>query len=263
MITKKEAKILREFTEFASRQNDEAFTYDKLLGFIYGLAITPDIIVPSEWFEEIYGGKELEFPSQKQAEDFISTLIQVYNHTLAAFQNDKLEFPFDFSTAPLPVDKIAEWTWGFDYALQMRPECWLGRDTITDVSDADKAFEEFDRSAIEEDKERMACLVVVSTIANPENAEQIFKSRPADDPVQEEESWAKLYAMLPSAVEYLQNYAAEQEHLRQQELRARNRSPTPQPAARKKIGRNEPCPCGSGKKYKKCCLLKEKVVPIR
>lgn len=27
-----------------------------------------------------------------------------------------------------------------------------------------------------------------------------------------------------------------------------------------KIGRNEPCPCGSGKKYKKCCLLKDKPV---
>ena len=25
----------------------------------------------------------------------------------------------------------------------------------------------------------------------------------------------------------------------------------------KKIGRNDPCPCGSGKKYKKCCMLKE------
>ena len=24
----------------------------------------------------------------------------------------------------------------------------------------------------------------------------------------------------------------------------------------KKIGRNDPCPCGSGKKYKKCCLKK-------
>lgn len=23
----------------------------------------------------------------------------------------------------------------------------------------------------------------------------------------------------------------------------------------KKIGRNESCPCGSGKKYKKCCAL--------
>ncbi len=26
-----------------------------------------------------------------------------------------------------------------------------------------------------------------------------------------------------------------------------------------KTGRNQPCPCGSGKKYKKCCLAKEKV----
>jgi len=23
--------------------------------------------------------------------------------------------------------------------------------------------------------------------------------------------------------------------------------------AKKTVGRNEPCPCGSGKKYKKCC----------
>jgi SEC-C motif-containing protein len=23
-----------------------------------------------------------------------------------------------------------------------------------------------------------------------------------------------------------------------------------------KVGRNDPCPCGSGKKYKKCCLIK-------
>jgi SWIM/SEC-C metal-binding protein len=25
------------------------------------------------------------------------------------------------------------------------------------------------------------------------------------------------------------------------------------PAISKKVGRNDPCPCGSGKKYKKCC----------
>lgn len=28
------------------------------------------------------------------------------------------------------------------------------------------------------------------------------------------------------------------------------------PAAKVKVGRNDPCPCGSGKKYKKCCLSK-------
>jgi preprotein translocase subunit SecA len=28
---------------------------------------------------------------------------------------------------------------------------------------------------------------------------------------------------------------------------------TPEVRSEPKIGRNEPCPCGSGKKYKKCC----------
>ena len=32
--------------------------------------------------------------------------------------------------------------------------------------------------------------------------------------------------------------------------------PAPIKSATPKIGRNEPCPCGSGKKYKQCCLLK-------
>jgi hypothetical protein len=27
-------------------------------------------------------------------------------------------------------------------------------------------------------------------------------------------------------------------------------------------GRNDPCPCGSGKKYKKCCLPKEEAVML-
>ncbi|HIE25784.1 TPA: hypothetical protein EYP66_00685 [Candidatus Poribacteria bacterium] len=26
---------------------------------------------------------------------------------------------------------------------------------------------------------------------------------------------------------------------------------------RKKVGRNDPCPCGSGKKYKRCCMGRE------
>ena len=30
-------------------------------------------------------------------------------------------------------------------------------------------------------------------------------------------------------------------------------NPTQPKIAEKKVGRNEPCPCGSGKKYKNCC----------
>src|SRR5665811_229928 len=31
---------------------------------------------------------------------------------------------------------------------------------------------------------------------------------------------------------------------------------TPAKKTKMKIGRNDPCPCGSGKKYKKCCMEK-------
>ena len=31
-----------------------------------------------------------------------------------------------------------------------------------------------------------------------------------------------------------------------------------EPAAQEKTGRNQPCPCGSGKKFKKCCMLKRR-----
>src|SRR5271157_6033733 len=30
-----------------------------------------------------------------------------------------------------------------------------------------------------------------------------------------------------------------------------------------KTGRNDPCPCGSGKKYKKCCLAKDQEASLR
>ncbi|HHX66152.1 MAG TPA: hypothetical protein GX702_14840, partial [Chloroflexi bacterium] len=29
---------------------------------------------------------------------------------------------------------------------------------------------------------------------------------------------------------------------------------TAEPRRTRKVGRNDPCPCGSGKKYKNCCL---------
>jgi len=38
--------------------------------------------------------------------------------------------------------------------------------------------------------------------------------------------------------------------------RALREGPAPFKSAAPKVGRNDPCPCGSGKKYKQCCLLK-------
>ena len=40
-------------------------------------------------------------------------------------------------------------------------------------------------------------------------------------------------------------------------VRVHSDEKAPKPAQSEKIGRNDPCKCGSGKKYKKCCGLLE------
>lgn len=37
-------------------------------------------------------------------------------------------------------------------------------------------------------------------------------------------------------------------------MRPMGHHPTPIQRARGRIGRNDPCPCGSGRKFKVCCL---------
>lgn len=46
----------------------------------------------------------------------------------------------------------------------------------------------------------------------------------------------------------------DREHIRKMTI-----PPTQKQMSRKppKVGRNEPCPCGSGKKFKKCCYLRQ------
>lgn len=41
----------------------------------------------------------------------------------------------------------------------------------------------------------------------------------------------------------------------QQPVAPEIKQPNSRPFQSKRIGRNEPCPCGSGSKYKKCCLI--------
>jgi hypothetical protein len=49
-------------------------------------------------------------------------------------------------------------------------------------------------------------------------------------------------------------FARAAERRRETAMRAAPKAP---PTARAKVGRNDPCPCGSGRKFKKCCIGKE------
>ncbi len=60
--------------------------------------------------------------------------------------------------------------------------------------------------------------------------------------------------MLPEADAYLAYARKLREAVSRQQQSPKIWTPGQQDAGPKKVGRNDPCPCGSGKKYKKCCL---------
>ncbi len=80
--------------------------------------------------------------------------------------------------------------------------------------------------------------------------------------VVEEKSFRGVFSSLPQQAEHKEFASLSQQAARQrQEPQAPSapasseNNPQPPPAQRQgpKVGRNDPCPCGSGKKYKKCC----------
>ena len=84
-----------------------------------------------------------------------------------------------------------------------------------------------------------------------EGIENIFKIRPA-----KEEAFRGIFTSMPQQLVH--------EEVSSFEVPPQNESPAMAPqisrkeaarpqAVSKKVGRNDPCPCGSGKKYKKCC----------
>ncbi len=70
-----------------------------------------------------------------------------------------------------------------------------------------------------------------------------------------------IIALIPSYVNLIQSKdTVSEDRVKEIIDRAvREKIPTPKPKPvkkeNKKIGRNDPCHCGSGKKYKKCCLI--------
>ena len=64
-------------------------------------------------------------------------------------------------------------------------------------------------------------------------------------------AWERYTPSGPGNREFVDLYNELRRQLNRHDLPALHPSALEPPA---KVGRNDPCPCGSGKKYKKCCL---------
>ncbi|HEY5971665.1 MAG TPA: UPF0149 family protein [Pseudoxanthomonas sp.] len=217
-------------------------------GFFSALVVGPELVMPSEYLPEIRGeSPEWEDPEQEQ--QALTLVVRLWNHIvwrvrqpivedLDADEQSLLVPPFGLPELPegatqdeeaddydpladVPDDFpfAAGWANGFLHGMslrQMQWDSWLEQDEgfLGDIA-----------------------LLLELSVISPEHRQEM--GLPAGEALGLEERLDAAMAM-PGMLQEM--YLQHLEDTRPQPIR---RAPEP--------GRNDPCPCGSGKKYKKCC----------
>lgn len=166
MFTPQEAKGLSTLLDRAVNP-DNALTLEGLHGFLYGLAIIPDPIIPNDWLPGVFGEEMMKFKTKAEADKLMGCLFAVYNRINA---DDKLEFPFDMEHLKEgDAKRMQEWAYGlflvsefdkheyqkaiysFSKALEKNPKTYLYRGLSYDmIKQHKKAIENYNM-AIEQD----------------------------------------------------------------------------------------------------------------
>ncbi|MRR57835.1 MAG: YecA family protein [Deltaproteobacteria bacterium] len=237
LFPSQEKKQLTELLKRAA-DPDSALTLEELHGFLFGLAITPEAVMPNEWLPQVFGEEMTAFRDEKEASFFLDGLFGVFNRLVGEQREGTLGFPGALekaSAAPYAED----WCYGLFLALTLRPEVW-------DIEDDDVG------AALEKGEGAAFAAAVVSVLGFPGILHEIGGDARDDAPSETEkfDFYLTMLEMLPAAVAMLCREGRDYEVRRRREsLHVVPRTPR----SREKIGRNDPCPCGSGKKYKKCC----------
>ena len=199
--------------------SDDAMDLEELDGFFAALHCGPEHVMPSEFLLEIVG-EECVFPDLEAAQLFLDLLTHHWNAVGEAFRTE------DFFLPLLLEDEQAKsygnnWALGFLRGMDMRRESW---------------------SEILDDESRAGLFLPIFALANELNPDPSL--RPYKQPMTDEQRENLLLGLSEGVTEMFRDLAP----LRRSFLSHR------EPRTRKaQIGRNDPCYCGSGKKYKKCC----------
>jgi uncharacterized protein len=199
---------------------DEAMLLSELDGFLAGLIVCPDMIMPSEWMPFVWGDDDGPiFDSMVQVETISGLIMGHYNDIIRGLDRSQHRPIYDVDIDGTFLWEI--WIEGFGQAMRLRPEAWqvYAHDDDADLQRAMFVLgrlnelatlrpQDITRLAIDEELEKLAPELI------PAHVEVLHQAR--------------LARAKPGS------FAANEN--------------------RPKVGRNEPCPCGSGKKFKKCCM---------
>jgi uncharacterized protein len=221
---------LNELDDFLADESIEETSMDvsTLEGFLTAIAIGPRAVMPSEWLPWVWdrenGETQAKFESAEQANRIMSLVMRHYNAVVHTFMGDPASFEPVFSLGE--QWGAAKWCEGFLLGFQFNEEAWsllaVGQPTW---------FTPFLR------------------LGTDDGIDITKRSGDAEKWMNEvEQSLVKMHAF------WKDRRANQQGGLLGDDFHLGGHKEVAQVVrGGPKIGRNDPCPCGSGKKFKKCC----------
>lgn len=103
---------------------DDCMGLSDLDGFLTGIVVGPELILPSEWLPVIWGNEEPEFESAGEAESIISLIMGRYNEIVTGFNADPENFEPIFWKRPTGEVIVTDWAAGLLDAIELRREAW-------------------------------------------------------------------------------------------------------------------------------------------
>ena len=198
---------------------------EALDGFFAALACCPDLIMPSEYMPIIQTGEtedgDLDFEDMDEAERFIELVNRHWNHVNRQLDTKDVYLPFLFEDEQGNV-RANHWAQGFLLGTNLRPDIW---------------------PEIMEDEYEGGAMVPIWALAHEHHQDP--EMRPFDEPISDQQR-EELIISTAAGVMRMHRY-----FLKQRNLYAPSSQTFTHPGG--KTGRNDPCPCGSGKKFKQCC----------
>ncbi len=231
-------RILSEFLDAPSRP-EGTMPLHELRGFLWGIASAPTEIDAEDWLPFVFEGDDPNFRNAEEENTMTDLLLALCDDTFERLENEESPFPtaeYGWHAAADARWPLSAWCSGLLKAHYWQEEQW--NTLLQETEPVQTEDGEFD---IVEEVE--TTLDIAALFADTETA--MAEAEDPDD----------LLASLPDIAEQLpwimMNYA-ECGRLLFEMLETEDLQPYRREAP--KIGRNDPCFCGSGKKYKHCCL---------
>ena len=211
----------------------DACSLEELDGLFCALILGPEPVKPSEWLPVVLGEGEPGWETEDQASRAFELLLRHWTHVAEGFREDWSGFSAEdgsermyFPLLDEPKESgypLAEgWARGFRDGLNwLKDEHW---------------------DALEQDEE---CVTLLNLIAAFDTGEK-SPGHPLTEP-ERDETLSPLVAGLQYLYVFWRRWLAVVN------------APRVPVRVEEAPGRNDPCPCGSGKKFKKCCGAPEKL----